>query len=395
MKRAVIGACCILGIGTVPVVSFLGPSKCITLKHPSKTTAPFPIPRRMGDIIDAEVISSDESSDDVRPMSLVEYSQSQDTDWKDTPIAFVDGESNTFIDCTLAFYVKDPQSGKGAEYALGVPYEIPIVVALESGATGLDSDDSDDVFSLSKAVPLSPGGEVDGSGLSRDEKEEVFQLAARALMDEYGESIRLKNTPRILTVEGSLDEILGDWKSILLDKRAGGGKEFSEFGVDDVLDALEDGDEADIFDKVMRRDLGENYMDLVDDDDHLDEEILQLFSGGPDDDDDGLWKQITSKDDETYNDSYEQMIQNLSPNSTLKLISFIGPCGNDERAKYLILRPLRPILLVGREDPDDYSRRILLDEEERETILPRLVESCRQGLEEAGFDLIGGVERGP
>mmetsp|Transcript_20402 Transcript_20402/g.47921 ORF Transcript_20402/g.47921 Transcript_20402/m.47921 type:complete len:390 (+) Transcript_20402:73-1242(+) len=387
-KRAIISACCILGMGTVPsVVSFLGPSKvCTSRNHPSKT-AP-------GDIIDAEVISPDESSDDV-PMSLVEYSQKQDTDWEDTPIAFVDSESNTFIDCTLAFYVKDPQSDKGAEYALGVPCEIPIVVALEGEASGINSDDSDDVLGLSKAVPLSPGGEVDGSVLSLDEKEEVFQLAARALMDEYGESIRLKNTPGVLTVEGSLDEILGDWKSVLLDKMGGGGKEFSEFSVDDVLDALEDDDEDDIFDKVMSRDLGENYMDLAEDDDLLDDEILKLFSGGPDDDDDDLWNQIKNKDDEIPDDSYEQMIQKLSPSSTLKLISFIGPCGNDERAKYLILRPLRPILLVGREDPDDYSRRILLDKEERETILPRLVESCQQGLEEAGFDLTGGVRRGP
>ena len=393
-KRPIICACCILLAGTVPAAAFSGPSKCTSLRNPSKT-APSPIPRRMGNIIDAEVISSDEPSDDV-PMSLVEYSRNQDPDWKEQPIAFVDNEMNTFIDCTLAFYVKDPQSDKGAEYALGVPCEIPIVVAREGGASGANSDDDDDdVFSFSKAVPLIPG-EDDGSGLSRDEKEEVFQLAARALMDTYGESIRLKNTPRMLTIEGSLDEILGDWRSVLLGKRAGGGKEFSEFKVDDVMDALKADDEEDIFDKIMRRDLGENYMDLVDDDDDLDEDILKLFSGGlDDDDDDGLWNQIENKEGEMNKDSYEQMIQQLSPSSALKLVSFMGPCGNDEQAKYVVLRPLRPTLLVGREDPDDYSRRILLDKEERETILPRLEASCRQGLEDAGFDLVDGAKRGP
>ena len=60
------------------------------------------------------------------------------------PIAFCDTQSNTYVDCNLAFYVKDPTTTstldgnvddddyeKVEEYALGVPCEIPIVVALE------------------------------------------------------------------------------------------------------------------------------------------------------------------------------------------------------------------------------------------------------------------------
>ena len=76
----------------------------------------------------------------------------------------------------------------------------------------------------------------------------------------------------------------------------------------------------------------------------------------------------------------------MQPSSALKLLNFIGP-GNKE---YTILKPLRPILLVGKEDPSDYTRRILLTEEERKVILPRLEKSCRDGLEEAGYFLDGG-----
>src|SRR5210317_2211816 len=93
-------------------------------------------------IIDAEVIPDDPSDSSSSSsssttttnsqMSLIEYSQKQDTDWKSMPVAFCDTVSNTYIDCNLAFYVKDPlgQNGQGAEYSLGVPCEVPIVVAL-------------------------------------------------------------------------------------------------------------------------------------------------------------------------------------------------------------------------------------------------------------------------
>ena len=100
---------------------------------------------QFSNIIDAEVISDDDSSgsdntssgssastEDLQ-LTLVEYSQKQDPDWKSMPIAFCDTVSNSYIDCNLAFYVKDPlgQNGQGAEYSLGVPCEVPIVVALE------------------------------------------------------------------------------------------------------------------------------------------------------------------------------------------------------------------------------------------------------------------------
>ena len=51
------------------------------------------------------------------------------------PIAFCDAESNTYVNCNLAFYVRDPDgsggSDEGVEYALGVSREVPIIVALE------------------------------------------------------------------------------------------------------------------------------------------------------------------------------------------------------------------------------------------------------------------------
>ena len=378
-------------------------------------------------IIDAEVIPDDEPTsssiaqeEEEEPLNLIEYSQNQDVDWKTMPIAFCDTLSNTYIDCNLAFYVKDRGGGGDvSEYALGVPTEIPIVVALEldedngSGSGGSRSGSATGgggVVNLSKVIPINPDDESsnyhddnynNNNILKEEEKEEIFQLAARAIMNEYGKSIRMKKTPRVLTLEGNLDDLIGDWKDVLLGSNGGSGKKTNDndnnnVSIDDALNIFddEDDDEEDFFDKIMKRDLGENYMSLLDDDEDdnagiSDEELLKLFdnSVGEDGDDDlnALLDDIETNESKFKDTTYDQLVQQLQPSAALKLINFVGP---DDK-EYTILRPLRPILLIGREDPDDYTRRILLTEEERNAILPRLERSCREGLEEAGFFLSG------
>jgi len=369
-------------------------------------------------IIDAEVIPDDELNNDNsntatipanQESSLIEYSQNQDPDWKSMPVAFCDTVSNSYIDCNLAFYVKDPNGATGAaEYALGVPCEVPIVVALEyeeNDETREGDDGSSTVINLSKVLPINPDGNTAGSNIMKDEeKEEIFQLAARALMDEFGQGIRLKKTPRALTMEGDLEEVIGDWREVLLGSvsgKDGDGKENGGFSFEDALNLLGDDDdddddeddnegEGDYFDTIMKRDLGEDYMKLVedeDDDDGVDEELLKLFDLAGLDDSSGdlqdLMDDVTAKEQNVKDANYEQLVQQLAPSAALKLLNFLGPGGKE----YTILRPLRPILLVGKEDPEDYTRRILLTEEEQFEILPRLESACREGLEKAGFFL--------
>jgi len=259
-------------------------------------------------IIDVEVIPNEEpnSSSSTNPstsqneedeLNLIQYSQNQDPEWKSMPISYCDSISNTYIDCNLVFYVKDPSfksdgsdgagaSGyEGAEYALGVPTEIPIVVALEledENDDGKSSNTRTNTVNLNKVLPINPDfeEEVEGS-MTEEEKEEIFQLAARALQTEYGKSIRMKKTPRVLTLEGDLDEIIGNWKDVLLGNNNNKKKE--ELSIDDALNVLDEDDdkeEEDYFDKIMKRDLGDDYMSLLDDDDNdpeLDAELLKLF----------------------------------------------------------------------------------------------------------------------
>lgn len=363
-------------------------------------------------IIDAEVIPDDENpppSSPPPPQSLIEYSQNQDPDWKSMPVAFCDVASNTYVDCNLAFYARDPlgDGEGGAEYALGVPCEVPIVVALEldgeDGASAAEEEGAPaTVVSLDKVVPINPDDGSGGGVLRDEEKEEVFQMAARALMDEFGRNVRLKKTPRVLTLEGDLDGVLGDWKEVLLGGGGSSEKE-DEVGLGDLLKMFggDDDDGEDYFDKIMRRDLGDDYESLVDDDEPLDEmdkELLKLFDmseseKGDDVDMDDLLDDLhdlDSKMADLKDATYDSLVRNLRPSAALKLINFLGPGGRE----YTVLRPLRPILLVGKEDPDDYTRRILLTEEEAREVLPRLESACREGLEEAGFFLAGSGEEG-
>jgi hypothetical protein len=417
-------------------------------------------------IIDAEVISSDDDNNNnnesaTSPSSsnnLIEYSQNLDPDWKSMPIAFCDTQSNTYVDCNLAFYVKDPTTTtttstldgnvddddyeKVEEYALGVPCEIPIVVALElednvvanNIAATENEDGAKNVVNLSRVIPINPddtsvydpeSGPLDNNSifLQDEDKEEIFQLAARALMEEFGPTIRLKRTPRVLTMEGDLDEVLGgDWRRVLWggsgQKRGSRRRKKNsdddddddddddEMSLENMLHAYADDDAdeknggEDFFDTIMKRDLGADYESLVDDDDDdIDEDLLKLFDGSAEileDDLNDLMDKVkdikTELDDESeevdYEDSsYDALLRRLQPSAALRLLNFLGPDGRE----YTILRPLRPILLVGKEDPDDYTRRILLTEEEKARILPRLEGACREGLEGilSGYNIAG------
>jgi hypothetical protein len=184
--------------------------------------------------------------------TLVKYSQNIDPDWKTMPVAFCDVRTNTYIDCNLVFYVKVPPSlsmgEDGVEYALGVPCEIPIVVTLElEDDASADNADDKGVANLYKVGPINPDDydfwEGSEAMMHDEEKEEVFQLATRALIDEYGPVIRLKKTTRVLTIEGDMDCVVGNWREALL---GGGSKRDTmvELSIDDALNVYDDEDDV-------------------------------------------------------------------------------------------------------------------------------------------------------
>jgi len=392
-------------IALLPKIDAFGSQASIFHRSVAETRVPI----QFSNIIDAEVIADDDGSDndnissgssttdDNLQLSLVEYSQKQDPDWKSMPIAFCDTVSNSYIDCNLAFYVKDPlgQNGQGAEYSLGVPCEVPIVVSLEvADDEENDNGDNDDAAftNLSKVIPLSPE-HTDEDTLSEEEKNEIFQMAARALMEEFGAGIRLKKTPRVLTLDGNLEEVIGDWKEVLLES-VSNSKDVGFLSFEGALNLFDDDnnkDGEDYFDKIMRRDLGDDYMSLAEDGDgEVDEELLKLFDSDSVSKDGDVSEVVdflkNSGDSNNIDDDFDTLLQQLKPSAALRLLNFMTEDGKE----VTILRPVRPMLLLGKEDPEDYTRRILLTDEEMAEVLPRLESVCREGLEKAGFFLADG-----
>ena len=391
-------------IALLPKIEAFGSQASIFHRSVAETRVPI----QFSKIIDAEVIADDDGSDndnissggstsaDNLQLSLVEYSQKQDPDWKSMPIAFCDTVSNSYIDCNLAFYVKDPlgQNGQGAEYSLGVPCEVPIVVSLEvADDEENDNGDNDDATftNLSKVIPISPE-HTDEDTLSEEEKNEIFQMAARALMEEFGAGIRLKKTPRVLTLDGNLEEVIGYWKEVLLES-VSNSKDVGFLSFEGALNLFDDDnkDGEDYFDKIMRRDLGDDYMSLAEDGDgEVDEELLKLFDSDSVNKDGDVSEVVdflkNSGDSNNIDDDFDTLLQQLKQSAALRLLNFMTEDGKE----VTILRPVRPMLLLGKEDPEDYTRRILLTDEEMAEVLPRLESVCREGLEKAGFFLADG-----
>ena len=370
------------------VHTFTPPSQSITI-HISSSRSFQSTAKK---IIDAEFThnSEDDREDkQLKEMTLIEYSQNQDPEWKSMPVAFCDLQSNTYIDCTLAFYVKDQD---GEEYCLGVPCETPIVVAVE-----VDEANEAAVTNLARVLPINPDDD-DTPGcyeINEEEKKEVFEVVARALSEEFGKGIRLKKTPRVLTVQGDLDGAIGDWKEVLLSESNIEKGRIKRPDIEEALKILDEDEEEGekYFDMIMRRDLGDDYMKLIEDDDEeIDADILKMFDVNVEDLEDGdvdeFLKFMTDSISETKDNTkstYDQLLKDLKPSAALRLVSFGGP----GKKEFTVLRPLRPLLLIGREDPSDYTRRILLSEAEKRKILPELERICKDKLEKAGFFLTG------
>ncbi|KAL7475791.1 hypothetical protein ACHAW6_001691 [Cyclotella cf. meneghiniana] len=51
--------------------------------------------------------------------------------------------------------------------------------------------------------------------MTEEEMREIVDIAAQALVQEFGEAIKLEKTPRVLTVQEDLIGSIRDWKEVL------------------------------------------------------------------------------------------------------------------------------------------------------------------------------------
>ena len=334
---------------------------------PSPTKIPFS--RLYSNIIDVEFSRDDDDKEEPDADNLLEYSLNLDPEWKDIPIQFMDNESvgkNKYIDCNLAFMMEMD----GIEYSIAIPCETQVGIVCEGSADG-------------------GAGDNDYFYLDPDEEEniEIMEIAAAQFAKEYGEELKIKRTPRTLTVEGDLKSITKDWSN-LLDEQT--------IHIDTLLTENNNNEDDKYIDSFFKRELGANYREefLLDDDDEMDEEVKQfakLFNvpgiGTETDDLDGLEQminEINSDIDFETAKEYQPSNNNMSDkNSGLRLLSFQGP----DNKYYSLVQMLKPVILVGRnEDPTIESpKRILLTRDETDEIIPKLEADFKKELEAAGI----------
>lgn len=307
---------------------------------PDYATVPF-----MTNIVDAE-FSYDEADNDTgvdHPKTLVDLSLDSDPEMKDLLVEFVEmtaSGNQKYIDCKLPFTV----DLNGVTYSIGTPTD-PIVAVVTDDASGdkimLDADD--------------------------DSKEEIFQIAAAALVKYIGEDLRLKRTPRILTVEGDLNSYTDKWV------------QEDRVSTEEFLVTEDENDE--FLDDFFKDELGPNYEEEFLIDEQSDEEaemFMNMFS-------------VPGLGTEEYDEKgIEEMFQEMASGSDLSsdaevdntkalpLFPFKGP----DDTTYTLVQITQPMLLVGKEDASiDKAQRLLLNAEESAKVLPQVRSEFRDLME--------------
>jgi hypothetical protein len=324
------------------------------------------------DVVDADFERIDESASKgeetkdvveedgtpVEPSSLFDLSFQSDPEFKEMRIPFIDGEN--YIDGKLAFMAELD----GVSYGIAVPFECVAAITVEK-----------------------PDGSVQYVSPDDDENEELMQIMAAQLQEHVGEDLKLKRTPRVLTISGPLDQYTKNWETELLPKPV------------ETKSLLDESEESlEFFQEFMKKELGEKEYENTmqgdgnsDDDDELTAELMSLFNVpglGENEDDPAamqeMFDSLLESPEEQLTD-LQKMGDDVSHQGVaLKLVSYKFP---DNKA-YSLVQLLQPYALIGKYvAADDDIRFELLTAAEAKLVVPRLEKVCREDLEKAGLQL--------
>jgi hypothetical protein len=324
------------------------------------------------DVVDADFERIDESASKgeetkdveeedgtpVEPSSLFDLSFQSDPEFKEMRIPFIDGEN--YIDGKLAFMAELD----GVSYGIAVPFECVAAITVEK-----------------------PDGSVQYVSPDDDENEELMQIMAAQLQEHVGEDLKLKRTPRVLTISGPLDQYTKNWETELLPKPV------------ETKSLLDESEESlEFFQEFMKKELGEKEYENTmqgdgnsDDDDELTAELMSLFNVpglGENEDDPAamqeMFDSLLESPEEQLTD-LQKMGDDVSHQGVaLKLVSYKFP---DNKA-YSLVQLLQPYALIGKYvAADDDIRFELLTAAEAKLVVPRLEKVCREDLEKAGLKL--------
>jgi hypothetical protein len=299
----------------------------------------------------------DEATEPVDPLrerykSLMDLSLEADPEIMNARIPFFENEN--YIDVKVAFMAELD----GVTYGIGVPFDPSVALVIENH----DGD---------AAQFLSPDD---------DENEELMQLMAAQLHEHLGKDLQLKRTPRVLTVDGPLNNYTSDWENRILPR---------PFTAKELMQRDEQ-DTVDYFLQFMKEELGEEEFQktMNGEDEDVDDELMALFDipGLGNDDEEGLEELMKSMLNEDPDEQFKKLEKfgRVAGEETLKLVGYIIPGGKS----YTLVQLLRPYVIVGRYIQDEIENRFeLLSPEEALVVEPKLAEVCRKDLEKSGLSL--------
>jgi len=345
----------------IPNTAIAAATECVVTSIPSTCFNTGGLSATMGgDIIDAEFVRDDDEINNSGGASIsttvADIALDAAPEWKDIVVEFVSKTPSgnlKVIPCRMPFTV----NVDGKVYSIGMPFEDAVAI--------LEDDTNGQLSSL-----------VDPDD---DANEEVFQLAATALTENMGNELRLRKTPRVLTVQGNLKDITGKY---LQENQA------EPVQASNLIKDQEEDDDA-FFDSFFRKELGEKYEEefAVVNGDIDANELFDLFNVpglGTEEDNDEAIKGLL---DEIASDSQagsaerahrDRMVSIANDGAkVLPLFPFTSPEGKS----YAFVQFKESPLLVGKEDPKiDKTQRLLLDSKEAALILPRVEDQLKEEL---------------
>jgi len=386
---------------------------------------------RHQEMLDEDDDNMDTSSNDI---SLIDFVQPNKNG----------SPSQDYIDCKVAFFLRH----EGVNYAIGTPKDTQLALFCEGdlndegtkGAHFLDPDEDDNLELMEMAAaefnrqftkPLQETTDpVKNIQVTKDTQHLDRQQQQRQRQIELVQQLVFKRTPRTLTVQGNLDEILGDWEHEIAELKrtslpildftfpglyqstTSGNRSSSNTGtiwIDggmneedtpyNILQEIEreedDPDDDEYFDSFFKKELGENYRhkflvsELDKEKEGIDpelEELYELFNipgmGTQQNDEKGIKNMI----DDMVNGHDLELAKKEEQQEevALRLVGFTGPDGK----AYSLVKMMHPMILVAKEDNalEPYQR-LLLGQREADVLIPQLEEKFQKEFEAAGFKL--------
>lgn len=293
--------------------------------------------------------------------TLLDLALEADPEWQEIRVPFCDQEE-LFIDCKLAITAELD----GNIYGIGIPFGHAVIVTIEQNDGTILALNPDD-----------------------DENGELLEIMAGALAKNLGQDLKLKKTPRVLTIEGDLDQYTKNWKTEIFG------------GAIDAPTLLDESDESmDSFLDFMKSELGNQEFEStiaedfsLNDLDDIDPEWRKLFDipglGTESQDEEGfeqMVKNVFNADETSLEAPFKAISTDLEHEGVaLKLVGFNFKDGNI----YSLVKPLKPYTLVGKKSNDEDDLRFcLLTKAESKLVIPRLQDVCRADLKVLGLELL-------